>query len=154
MPTLHLGEVDLPYAQGGTTTGDVGEILEAKYGLYSVFADAHGPQIAEAVENSLNGAMETIFMQRRPDFDRLRINAFNSATQVIEDLFRDAIDRRAYDGIIRGVPTKASLMGVRHSWKRPYRRRGGRQSKVQPGQPRASFFDTGLLSASFRAWVD
>ena len=62
----------------------------------------------------------------------------------IEEMFRDAIDRRAYDGRIPGVPTQAALMGVRHSRKQPYKR----------GSSRASFFDTGLLSSSFRAWVD
>lgn len=155
MPTLHLGVVDQPYGNAGAkTTGDVGEILEAKYGLFSVFADMHSQVIAHEVENSLQGALETMFGQRRPDFDRIRANAFNSALSGIEDLFRSAIDQQVYDGKIPGVPTQAARMGVRHSWKRPYKRTGGRQSKVQPGTPRASFFDTGLLSSSFRAWVD
>ena len=147
MPTLHLGELDQYYGQAGAkTTGDIGEILEAKYGLYSVFADLRGPQIAEAVENSIEGTLEQMFLSRRPNLDRIRANAFKSAESKIEELFRDAIDQRIYDGKIRGVPTQASLKGVRHSLKRPYKRsnRGARPS----------FFDTGLLSASFRAWVD
>jgi hypothetical protein len=154
--TLHLGELDQPYGNAGTaiSTYEVGVILEAKYGLYSTFADMRSPQIASEIENSVVGALETMFMQRRPDIDRVRANAFKSAESKIGELFRDAIDQRIYDGRIHGVPTQAALKGVRSSWKRPYRRRGGRQGKVQPGAPRASFFDTGLLSSSFRAWVD
>ncbi|HEY4152141.1 MAG TPA: hypothetical protein VGM38_02355 [Pseudolysinimonas sp.] len=147
--------VDQTYGHAGAkTTGDVAEILQAKYGLFSVFAEMHGPVIAHEVENSLQGALETMFMQRRPNLDRIRANAFNSATGGIEELFRDAIDMQSYDWKIRGVPTQAALNGVRHSWKRPRKRGGPRRSKVQYGDPRASFFDTGLLSSSFRAWVD
>jgi len=155
MTTLHLGVVEQPYGQAGAkTTGDIAEILEQKYGLFTAFVDIHQPVIEHELETSLAGAIETMFGQRRPDFDRVRANAFNSGLGAIEELFRDAIDMRVYDGRLPGVPTQAALNGVRHSWKRPYKRRGGRQSKVQPGTPRASFFDTGLFSASFRAWVD
>jgi len=153
--TLHLGVLDQHYGQAGAkTTGEIGDILEGKYGLFSVFADMHGQQIQDEVTNALMGTVETMVMRPRADIDRLRANAFASATGKIEEAFRDAIDKQLYDGRIPGVPTQAALDGVRHSWKRPYRRRGGRQSNVQPGQPRASFFDTGLLSSSFRAWVD
>ena len=155
MPTLHLGELIQSYGHAGAKdTGQVGAILESKYGLYSKFADIRDKQISDALVNSLNGALETMFVQRQPNFDRIRATAFQSAMGEIEDLFRTAIDSQAYNGLIPGVPTQAARMGIRHSWKRPYRGRGGRQGKIQPGSPRASFFDTGLLSASFRAWVD
>jgi hypothetical protein len=145
MPTLHLGVVDQVYGNAGAkTTYDIGMILEAKYGLFSAFADMQGPAISQAIENSLEGALETMFSQRRPDLDRIRATAFDSAMGDIEERFRDAIDQRAYDGRIPGVPTKAAQMGVRHSRKRPYR----------AATSRASFFDTGLLASSFRAWVD
>lgn len=155
MTTLHLGVVEQPYGQAGAkTTGDIAEILESKYGLFTAFVDIHQPVIEHELENSLAGAIETMFGQRRPDFDRVRANAFNSGMAAIEDMFRSAIDMQVYNGRLPGVPTQAALKGVRHSWKRPYKRRGGRRSKVQPGTPRASFFDTGLFSSSFRAWVD
>jgi hypothetical protein len=155
MPTLHLGQLEQPYGRAGAqTTYDIGVILEAKYGLYSTFADLRGPQIANAIENSLQGALETMFLQRRPNFDRIRQGAFKSAEGDIETLFRDAIDQKIYDGVIKGVPTQAALSGVRHSWSRPYKKTGKRRGKVQYGAARASFFDTGLQSANFRAWVD
>jgi hypothetical protein len=155
MPTLHLGVVDQPYGQAGAkTTGEVAEILEGKYALFSVFVNMHAPVIAHEIENSLQGAMETMFGQRRPNIDRIRANAFNAATAGIEELFRDAIDMQSYDGKIKGVPTGAALKGVRHSWAKKGKGKGIRRGKVQYGAPRASFFDTGLLSSSFRAWVD
>lgn len=157
MSVLHLGELEQVYGRAGAkTTGDIGEILEAKYGLYSAFASLRGPQMAQEVENSVWGAIETLNMQRAfPDPAAFRKRAFASATSRIEELFRDAIDQRAFDGKIRGVPTQAALMGIRHSLKNPRsrriaRRRGGKTV----GGSRPSFFDTGLLSASFRAWVD
>jgi hypothetical protein len=156
MPTLHLGEIDQPYGNAGAkTTGEVGEILEAKYGLYSAFVEIHAPVIVHEIENSIEGTLETMFMQRRPDFDRLRANVFQAAMSPIEELFRDAIDMQSYDNKLPGVPTGAALMGIRHSLKRP---RSRRIAKVRGGKtiggPRPSFFDTGLLSSSFRAWVD
>ena len=155
MTTLHLGVVEQPYGQAGAkTTSDVAEILESKYGLFSAFVDIHQPVIEHELENSLAGALETMFGQRRPDFDRIRAGAFNSGMAALEELFRDAIDMQVYNGKLPGVPTQAALNGVRHAWKRPYKRTGRRRGKVQPGTPRASFFDTGLFSSSFRAWVD
>ena len=65
--TLHLGVVDQSYGHAGAkTTGDVAEILEAKYGLFSVFADMQGPGIASEIENSLEGALETMFSAAPP----------------------------------------------------------------------------------------
>jgi len=152
--TLHLGELDQPYAydNNGQTTGDVAEALEQRYGLFSAFVNMNEDAISQQVENSLEGAFETMFMTGQ--FSRL--GAFNTATSGIEDLFRTAIDMRAYDGRLKGVPTRAAQMGVRHSKKNPFGRwRGrGKNKHFEPWPPRASFFDTGLLSSSFRAWVD
>lgn len=155
MRTLHLGELDMPYAFTGITTGDVGEILEGKYGLYTAFANIRDREISAEIENSVEGAIETLFMQRRPDLARISANAFNAAMNPIETLFRDAIDSQAYNGLLPGVPTQAARMGVRHSLKNPRSRRIARRKGGKlVGGPRPSFFDTGLLSASFRAWVD
>ena len=56
---LHLGVIDVPEPEGNTTFG-VAKILEAKYGLYSKFAEAHIGDIANHLTDSLAGAMETI----------------------------------------------------------------------------------------------
>lgn len=141
MTILHLGVLDVSYAWGGKTTGDVATILEAKYHLMQTFADMSERQIAAAVTSSLHGAMETIAMGGPSG---KRGQAFAAAGASIETMFRDAIDSQAFDNRIPGVPTMAALNGVRHSRKRAYVKR----------EPRASFFDTGLLASSFRAWVD
>jgi hypothetical protein len=41
MPTLHLGVNDLPYSRGGKTTGEVADILEARYAIMQTFVDMH-----------------------------------------------------------------------------------------------------------------
>jgi hypothetical protein len=141
MPTLHLGVFDQPYAKAGsTTTGDVAQILEAKYGLFSAFVEMHEKVINHVIEQSLQGAIETMLAGGPTGPER----GFEAATTELEELFRDAIDMQSYDGKLPGVPTGAALRGVRHSYKRPYVKR----------DPRPSFFDTGLLSSSFHAWVD
>jgi len=143
MTVLHLGVVDMPYAgKGSTTTGDVAEILEAKYALFQVFWDIHQAVIQHDIENSLGGALET--MIQNPGGTHSVARALASATSDIETLFRDAIDKQTYDHRIRGVPTQAALNGVKHSLKHPYAKRG----------PRPSFYDTGLLASSMRAWVE
>lgn len=164
MPTLSLGVTDIPYAWGqkagggisaakamsaarkgtgtggGKTTGDVAEILEAKYGLFSKFVEMHAPVIQHEIENSLRGHLESVLMGK-PIGDTA--TAFAAATAGIEELFRDALTMQSYDFRIPGVPTQAALSGVSHRFKHPYAARG----------PRPSFIDTGLLVSSFRSWT-
>jgi hypothetical protein len=142
MPTLHLGVNDMPYnRRGGMTTHGVAMILEARYGLFSAFVDMHAPVINHVVENSLQGAIETMLMGGGTGNASAGLA---TATSELEDLFREAIDMQSYDFKLPGTPTGAAQRGVRHSFAKPYARR----------DPRPSFFDTGLLSSSFRSWVD
>lgn len=151
---MHLGVVEQPYGYAGAAadTGIVAESLEQKYGLFTAFATMNENAISQQIENSLEGAFETMFITGKWS----RLGAFNTAMSAIEDSFRTAIDMRAYDGKLKGVPTRAAQMGVRHSKKNPFGRwRGrGKNKHFEPWPPRASFFDTGLFSSSFRAWVD
>lgn len=124
----------------GTTTGDVAGFLEAKYHVMQAFADLYEPEIATALEDSLAGAMESIQQGAPPSID-----PFGSAMSTIEQDFRDAIDRKIFDGLIPGVPTKAAIGGVDHRLKHPYR-------KSNPSRP--SFRDTGLYQTNFRAWIE
>jgi hypothetical protein len=164
MTTLHLGVLDVPYGWGrttrgisaakamraaqrgaspsgaGKTTGDVAEILEARYGLFSAFVRMHEPVIQHDIEQSIQGGIETALMGG-PRHDMAGLLA--SATTNIEETFKDALTMQSYDYRIPGVPTGAALRGVSHRFKRPYARR----------DPRPSFIDTGLLQASFKAWV-
>lgn len=143
MPTtLHLGVTDLPYGKKGSkSTGDVAEILEARYGLVEKFVDMHAAVIQHDIENSLQGALETLAMGG-PAAGPAR--ALATAASAIEDTFKQSLTMQSYDGKIGGVPTGAALRGVNHRMKRPYVRRS----------PRPSFIDTGLFQSSFRVWAD
>jgi hypothetical protein len=141
MPTLHLGVNDMPYATGGKTTGDVAEILEARYGVMAAFVVMREGAIGSAVEESLMGAIENMMMGG-PVLGRGQ--ALAGALSEIEALFKAALSAKAFDGVIGGVPTGASLKGVSHRFKKPYAKRGSRPS----------FIDTGLYQSSFRAWTD
>ena len=139
MPTMHLGVLEMPYSHGGTTTFQVAQFLEARYGLMDAFVAIHGPVIQHDIENSIRGAIESMWMGG-PKVDA--VGSLSSAMSAIEDTFREAIDMQSYDHKLPGVPTKAAQMGIKHSKK-----------KARTGSPRPSFFDTGLFSTSFRAWV-
>lgn len=139
--TLHLGVVDLPYEYGkeARTTGDVAEILEAKYGVMETFYERHEEEITQAIENGLAGSLESI-LSGAP----IRNDLFASSEAKIEQSFRKFLDTKEMDGLAPGVPTQAATRGVNHRLKRPYRRRSSRPS----------FIDTGLYESSFKAWID
>lgn len=140
MPTLHLGVMDVPYgkAHGSKSTGDVAEILEGKYALFSKFVEMHAPVIEHVIANSLHGTIETALMGGPTG------SAFATATSEIEELFKDALTMQSYDHRIPGVPTGAAQRGVSHRKKHPY---------ASTNPPRPSFIDTGLFQQSFKAWT-
>lgn len=167
--TLHLGVVEFPYSTnaakaprrvavrtvkggkphaysaapaGAQSTGDVAEILEAKYHIMEIFVEEIGAdQIAKAVEHSIAGALETMVSTGRNSPDWI-LTA--EAEGEIEDAFRYFLSQQEMDGIQPGVPTKAALAGVSHRFAHPYAKR--------PARP--SFIDTGLYEYSFSVWTD
>lgn len=153
--TLHLGVLDQPYrsrmrargerrrVKGPTlpvTTGDVAEILEAKYGVMEAFWRVKADRITRALERAMSDAIETLVKTGRS------VSPWGDAAGEIESLFRDFIDSREAERVgIMGTPTQAALRGVNHRLKHPY-------AKGNPRRP--SFKDTGLYSRSFRFWAD
>jgi len=153
---LHLGVVDVPYSYaafsrsgqrrrvrtaGTKTTGDVAEILEAKYHLMQVFFDNYREQIGEAFLDGLKGHMENLLMG-----GPVGGNPHGDATQFVEQKFHDFISNQVVEHVgIPGVPTQAALRGVNHRLAHPY-------ARANPRRP--SFRDTGLYEGNFRAWVD
>lgn len=139
---LHLGVIDVPYqseekkGSSSETTGDVAERLEAHYSVMETFTDRHGGFIADALANSMAGALENIMAGAPPSN-----NPFGSAESAIEERFRAFIDGKEMNGV-PGVPTKASLLGIRSRFK----------NRRDPGRP--SFQDTGLYETSFKAWME
>ncbi len=154
MPTLHLGVIDIPYAQaprkyqrragaGGTqTTGDVAGWLETRYGVMEAFFKDKEDLIAADLEGSLAGALESVMMGGG-NFNKL--DATGAAMASIEDRFKKFLYLREVEQVgIPGVPTQAAQRGVNHRLKRPYAKRDARPS----------FIDTGLYESSFKAWID
>lgn len=152
---LHLGVVDLPYSHGdqgksktgrqrASTTGDVAEILESKYGVMQFFWDAHQNEVVDELSDSLQGAFESLLMRAPQPRDPLA-----SAASKIEELFQRMIDSREMDNKVPGVPTAASLEGVSHRFKK-------KKSKNKQGvrDSRPSFYDTGLYQSSFKCWSE
>lgn len=168
MTTLHLGVIDVSYLPPQPTTpqpkkapkrpgrsrvhkrhakkyenistGDVAEILEAKYHIFEVFFREHEADIAKDIENSLGGAIESLLMGGPPQLD-----AFGSATSSIEARMKRFLSDQEMEKLgYPGVPTQAALRGVSHRFKNPYAKRA----------PRPSFIDTGTLQASMKSWVD
>ena len=141
MPTLHLGVIDQPYQTGRESTGDVAEILEAKYEVMGHFVKKHEQDIANDLENSLEGALENVLLGGPPSSD-----PFAAATSAIDNRFKKFLSLKEMDALgVPGVPTQASLAGYSKRFKQKQKKGRG---------PRPSFIDTGLYQASFKSWVD
>src|ERR1700743_475626 len=126
--TLHLGVTELPYNYGdkSMTTGDVAEILEAKYEVMQQFYDHHQQQIADDLAEGMVGVLESTLMGAPPTLD-----PYGSGTSKGEQSFRDFLDRKEIETYgIPGVPTQAALKGVSHRFKRPYKKRPPRPSFI------------------------
>lgn len=149
---LHLGVADVPYSYPGrtkrsrkvtpgTTTGDVAEILEAKYHVMENFFQVHSGRIARDLENSLKGALENLLLGSPAP-----TSPFNEGTAKIEDSFKKFLSMRGMEKLgYPGVPTQAALDGVNHRLSHP---------NAKANKRRPSFIDTGLYQSSFKAWVD
>lgn len=154
MPTLHLGVIDIPYAQapkknqrragtaGTQTTGDVAGWIEGRYHVMEIFFEENKDQIVGYLEEGIAGSMESVLMGAA-NFSSL--DPTGKAMSEIEDRFKQFLAMKEIESLgVPGIPTKAAERGVNHRLKRPYVRRA----------PRPSFIDTGLMQASFKAWLD
>lgn len=151
---INLGVVDLPYSHtanlGATrrgkhkgrarasTTGDVADILEAKYGVMGAFVDRHSSEIEDALAESVRGHLESLLMGGPVTGDVYDLTI--AAGSEIEVMFQKFLDAKEMDGLVNGVPTQASLDGISHRF------------KTKRGPARPSFIDTGLYQSSFRCW--
>lgn len=159
MPILHLGVIDIPYARppakrprrraktiaGTQTTGDVAEWLENKYHVMEIFFETHKDDVvAPALENSVQGAIESLMMGAP-----IALDPFGSAASAIEDRMKQFIVMGEMDAMgYPGVPTQAAR--DRASGKR----RSSRFKNRRATGAAVSFYDTGLYESSMKAWVD
>ena len=169
MPTLNLGVIDIPYAtpssyrkppsakyvlgaakrgkvtapryQGNQhTTGDVAEILEAKYHPMEIFFELHREQIVDVLEGSIAGALENVLAGAPTN-----LSGTAEAESSIETMFKRFLSNKEMDGLgVKGIPTAAALAGVSHRFAHPYAKR--------PSRP--SLIDTGLYQANAKVWVE
>jgi hypothetical protein len=133
--------VDLPYEHesGGKTTGEVAEILEAKYHVMEVFYEVDEDEIVGFLAESLQGALEDHMGGAPAGRD-----PFAAGAEQIKARFDIFITQEEIVGRgVPGVPTKAARRGVSHRFK----------SKKNPSGGRPSFVDTGLYLSSFVAWM-
>ena len=134
---LHLGVIEQPYTDDpSVTTGDVAEILEANYGVMGAFVEMHEQDIADALTDSMQGALENLMAGASQS-----ANPFGTAESAIVDQFKGFLEREEMNGR-PGVPTKAALDGVNH------------RLKIEKGSPRPSFIDTSLYEDSMVAWIE
>jgi hypothetical protein len=141
MPVLRIGAQDIAYTKGGETTGDVGDILEAKYHVVEHFFEAHGQEIVDEYTASMVASMEDLLSGRTPSAD-----PFRDAASTTYDLFQKFIDSREMDALgYPGIPTKASLEGVNHRLKHP-------NARGNPSRP--SFKDTGAWEQAFATEIE
>ena len=140
MPEIHLGVLDLPYADSdsqGETTGDVAGYIETKYHVMRIFVEENMDDIALEVEKRLDGEIESL-LQGRP-FLESPIVEFPK----VEMMFRDFLDSNEIQTIFTHRIAAAD---------KGYSSRKKKKGEVR--KPRQAFIDTGLYQSSFRAWMD
>jgi hypothetical protein len=134
---LHLGVYDVPYVDAdGITTGDVAEILEAKYGLLGDgFVPVHENDIGTAMAEGVQGAIEAMVTGTA-------IDPYAEGCSKIATLMKHFLTTQEAETVgLPGVPTQAAIMGV------------NRRLKIANGPRRPSFIDSSLMVASYTAWV-
>jgi hypothetical protein len=139
MTELALGVIDVPHLDDRITTGDLAEILEAKYDLFRGFYEIHAEEISNVLAESLEGALEDLTGAGHVPED-----PYYEGCERIREMFQKWLDTGEVEsaGLI-GVPTQAALKGINH-----------RKSKFQRGARRPSFEDTMILRDSLSAWVE
>lgn len=132
---LIFGVENIAYETDGVTTGDVANWLENKYGIMNAYVGMNKKFIGMEVMQEILGVKN-----RQPQHDM----------SAIAKSLKQAISMQAFNGVLPGVPTKASRMGVSSRFKSG-KRRG--KSKVS-GVPRPSFIDSGIYQDSIRVVLD
>jgi len=148
---IELGVIENPYESSRKTTGDVAQILEAKYHIIATFVEVHKEDIQRILERSFVNAFEEMALGLPPR------PLPGSALQEIQTLMKRWLSTQEVEQQgIKGVPTKAALEGISHRFKSGLNRVTMKQFRagVRRGARRPSFIDTGLYQASLKAWEE
>ena len=157
--TLHLGVVELPYTNSTEfdryhhamkkalgegysrhmTTGDVADLLEARYHPMEHFVQLHGQEVADNMASSMAGALESLMMGAPATIDPL-----GTATGKIKEGFARMLESGELERMgYPGLPTDAAL-----------KRQSLRFKDKKNPRRRPSLIDTGLYQSSFKAWTE
>jgi hypothetical protein len=121
----------------GKTAGEVGADLEKRFGVVETFVKLEEDFIVDKFEGAYASGMELGMGGGSWDI-------VWDPSITLEPRFRRSLTSRRFDGIIRGVPTRAAQRGISHLRKDPYASQASRPS----------FIDTSLYQRSFRAWTE
>ena len=157
MIKLHLGVIDVPEIEGTTYT--VGKVLEERYGLFSMFYNAHQQEIADLLAKDAAIGLE-MMEQGAP----IKVKeVFAVSGQTITNKMHDFLTTQEVERVAGkygefGIPTKAALEGINTrtvNGKTPKKiRKGQKFKKVVTGIRRPSFIDTGIFEASLKGWIE
>lgn len=143
---LILGVQNVAYSdaehKGVTTTGEVAEILEDEYDVMGVFMEIHGGEVMAEVGKSMTAYLNSIFQGNPAKAER------GLALSKIEEQFKDYLSADEWQSHT-GRVIQAAQTGKSARFKKGYK-------TDKEGNPvtRPAFIDTGLYSASFRAWLE
>lgn len=121
------------------TAQKVANILEAKYGIVETFNEVYNDEITSLVHENFKQVAEKI-LARKGETTQLMHSLMKPSSKKIERMFKQFLDGEEMNGMIPGVPTKASGGKIR---------KRGRTIRPYP-----SFERTGIYKASFRCWID
>jgi len=151
---LYLGVTDTAEPEGGTT-GEVGDILEKKYGIFTVFGENYMPKIVDHLSESVDDAIAKMIAGKRVQ------DPYAQGTNKITEDLKNYIKLQEVENFgIEGVPTQAALEGrtLRTVGKT---KRGKKVKKVSAGDKyfesvgprRPSFMYSGVFQENLKAWM-
>ena len=157
MIKLHLGVIEVPEIEGTTYT--VGKDLEKRYGLFSMFYNAHQQDIADLIATDAAIGLEMIEKGMPTSVKSVFAVSGETITDKMHNfLTSQEVERVAGKYGEQGIPTKAALEGINTrtlSGKTPKRiRKNQKFQKVVTGVRRPSFIDTGIFEASLKGWIE
>jgi len=158
---LHLGVIDVPEPYGNTTTGTVGDELEKRYGLFSMFYNNYKDNIVDLVSNDAAIGIEKLLKGESPTI----ANTFAVSGEEITDKMHKFITSQEVERVAagygeQGIPTQAALDGTSYRFekgvtaKRYVKGKFGKGKQVTKRAPRPSFIYSGVFEASLKGWIE
>jgi hypothetical protein len=158
---LHLGVIDVPEPYDSKTTGAVGDDLEERYGLFSLFYNTHKKDIAELVAQDAAIGIEKMLKGETVTVS----NTFAVSGEEITDKMHKFITSQEVERVAagygeQGIPTQAALEGRSYRFekgvtaKRYVKGKRGKGKAVIKRAPRPSFMYSGVFEASLKGWIE